>query len=47
MVNANVTKPLFSDHYLTRRLQKTTEWNEDISIYRDNLKDFYTQKKIF
>jgi adenine-specific DNA methylase len=40
----NNVKPLFSEHYLTRRITETSLWNEDISRDFQYLQNLYQQK---
>jgi hypothetical protein len=40
----NNVKPLFSEHYLTRRIPETSLWNEDISKDFQYLQNLYQQK---
>jgi Eco57I restriction-modification methylase/TaqI-like C-terminal specificity domain len=41
----NNVKPLFSEHYLTRRIPETSLWNEDISKDFQYLQNLYKQKQ--
>ncbi len=41
----NSVKPLFSDHYLTRRIPSTSEWQENIADKFQYLQKFYQQKQ--
>lgn len=41
----NTFKPLFSDYYLTKRLQSTSDWQVDITANFQELQNRYEQKK--
>jgi len=39
------SKPLFSQHYLTRRIQEHPEWSEDVAAPFEQLRALYEQKR--
>ncbi|NCO74649.1 MAG: hypothetical protein GW795_09675 [Cyanobacteria bacterium] len=41
----NITKPLFSDHYLTHHTQSTSDGQEDINNHLKYLQELYQQKR--
>jgi len=41
----NINKPLFSQHYLEYRLQECPEWQLDIKLDFQRLKNLYLSKK--
>ena len=41
----NINKPLFSQHYLDYRLQESPEWQLDIKLDFEKLKNLYLSKK--